>query len=93
MPFTRSRLIAPLVCATLTAACAASPPISAAPTPRLSLPAAATTPCRLPILPDAATQADLERVYVERGAALIACDGARRLAVAAFEAQVALGDP
>lgn len=63
------------------------------PAPRLSLPTAATAPCRLPILPDAPTQADLERVYVERGAALIACDGARRLAVAAFEAQNALADP
>jgi hypothetical protein len=68
--------IALIVCATLTAACAGSPPTSAPP-PRLTLPAAATASCRLPVLPNRATQADLERVYVERGEALIACDGSR----------------
>ena len=49
-------------------------------------------PCRLPVLPNPATQADLERVYVERGEALIACDGARRLAVEAKAAEDELLD-
>lgn len=92
MPTCLFRRTAPLVCATLTAACAGSPPTSATP-PRISLPAAATTPCRLPVLPDPATLVDLERVYAERGAALIACDGARRLALDVLAAERALGDP
>lgn len=80
-----------IACATLTAACAGSPPTSAPP-PRLTLPPAATAPCRLPVLPDPATQADLERVYVERGEALIACDGARRLAVDTLKTERELQD-
>ncbi len=91
MPGNPCPLIAPLAFATLTAACAASPPSSAG--PHLSLPAAITTPCRLPVLPDAPTHGDLERVYVERGAAIVACDGARRLAVDALEAERALTRP
>ncbi|MBU1324083.1 MAG: hypothetical protein KJ676_02475 [Alphaproteobacteria bacterium] len=45
------------------------------------------------MLPDPATLADLERVYAERGAALIACDGARRLALEGLAAERALADP
>lgn len=45
------------------------------------MPATATTTCALPRLPEAPTLADLESAYTARGAALIACDGARRLAV------------
>lgn len=92
MPTCLFRRTAPLVCAMLTAACASLPPTSATP-PMISLPAAATTPCRLPVLPDPATLVDLERVYAERGAALIACDGARRLALDVLAAERALGDP
>jgi hypothetical protein len=44
------------------------------------------------VLPNRATQADLERVYVERGEALIACDGARRLAVDTLTAERELQD-
>jgi len=83
--------IAPLAFMTLTVACAPSRPTSA-PT-RLSLPVAATAPCRLPTLPDAPTQADLEATYVARGVALIECEGARRLAVDALRAERALSDP
>ncbi len=44
----------------------------------------ALEPCRLPILPDGAvTWSDLERVYLERGEAILDCDQRRRLAVEA----------
>lgn len=72
--------IAPLALLGMTASCAASPPRSVSP-PRLILPQAATTPCVLPRLPDEPTEADLEAVYVERGARLVECDAARRLAI------------
>ncbi len=83
--------IAPLAFMMLTVACAPSRPIFAP--PRLSLPVAATTPCRLPTLPDAPTQADLEASYVARGVALIECEGARRLAVDALASQRGPSDP
>jgi len=83
--------IVPLVLMTLTVACAPSRPVSAP--IRLSLPAAALTRCRLPVLPDEPTQADLEATYVERGAALIECEGARRLAIDALRAERGLDDP
>lgn len=42
----------------------------------------ALEPCRLPVLPDGPiTWADLERVYLERGEAIVSCDQARRLAL------------
>lgn len=44
------------------------------------------------MLPDPATLGDLEALYVRRGAALAACDGARRLAVETHEAEHALED-
>lgn len=42
-------------------------------------------PCELALLPDRPTAADLEEAYVRRGAQLIACDAARRLAVETLE--------
>lgn len=83
--------IAPLACGLMIASCAASPPISVPP-PRLALPAEATRPCRLDRLPDAPTLADLEAAYTARGAALVACDGARALAVDTLVAERALQD-
>ncbi|MBN8552181.1 MAG: hypothetical protein J0L52_04725 [Caulobacterales bacterium] len=78
----RSTLTALIACATLIGGCAGFRPTSAP--PLISPPPLALEPCRLPILPDdIVTWADLERVYLERGEALIACDQARRLAVAA----------
>ncbi len=74
-----------------TANCAASPPEFASP-PRLALPVEATKPCRLDRLPDQPTAADLEVGYAARGAALVACDAARRLAVRTLEAERALQD-
>ncbi len=86
-----STLIAPLACVIMTAGCASSRPPSAAP-PRLLLPTPATTPCRLDRLPINPTLADLETAYVARGAALLACDSARSLAVETLLAERALQD-
>ena len=83
--------LAPIVCASMIAGCAISPPPSAPP-PRLILPEAATTPCRLDRLPDSATQADLEASYASRGAALVLCDAARALAVETLMNDRALQD-
>lgn len=87
-PWTR---IAPLVCALMTASCAGSLPISVSP-PRLILPQAARTPCRLNRLPDQPTLADLEASYMARGLALAECDAARGLAVETLDAERAAQD-
>lgn len=44
-------------------------------------------PCALATLPEAPSQADLEGAYLLRGAQIVACDGARRLAVEALLAE------
>ena len=71
----------PIACVLMTASCAVSRPISMAAPPRLDLPEAAAAPCALARLPEAPGWADLEVAYMTRGAQLVACDGARRLAV------------
>lgn len=73
------------------AGCATSQPPSASP-PRLTLPAEALTSCRLDRLPERPTLADLEVAYMARGAALVTCDAARRLAVETLLAERALQD-
>ena len=75
-----------IACALMTTNCAASRPASVAP-PRLSVPLAAITPCELARLPDAPTLVDLEVTYLTRGAQLVACDAARRLAVESWMAE------
>lgn len=45
------------------------------------MPATAKAACRLPLLPSQPTNADLEALYTARGAAIVACEAARRLAV------------
>jgi hypothetical protein len=45
------------------------------------MPTAAIRPCELYRLPQNPTLADLELGYARRGLQLLACDGARRLAV------------
>ncbi|MDO8408877.1 MAG: hypothetical protein Q7S93_02280 [Phenylobacterium sp.] len=57
----------------------------------MSLAPEALRPCKLHVLPPAPTLADLEIGYVMRGADLVACDAARRLAVGTHQAQQALG--
>ncbi|WP_162997934.1 hypothetical protein [Brevundimonas lutea] len=49
-------------------------------------------PCSLPRLAADASQEDLDRLYAERGAALVACDVARRLAVETLEVERGLVD-
>jgi hypothetical protein len=56
------------------------------------MPAAATKPCMLFRLPDNATTADLDIGYVTRGADLVTCDAARRLAVQTWAAEHELQD-
>ena len=80
------------VCVLMTANCAGSRPISTVAPPRLSLPEAAARPCALATLPEAPSQADLEAAYLLRGAQIVACDGARRLAVETLIAERAMQD-
>lgn len=65
----------------MTTSCAGWRPILATEPPRLVLPDAARRPCALAVLPDDPVRADLEAAYMVRGAQIVACDGARRLAV------------
>ncbi len=87
----RWRLIVPIGCAIMTANCAASRPPSVMP-PRLTLPDEAVRPCQLAVLPDRPTRADLDAAYVTRGAQLVACESARRLAVETLMAERTLQD-
>lgn len=79
-----------IACALMIASCAGSRPALPAAPPRLELERSALKPCALPRLPEAATLADLEASYLRRGAAIVACDAARRLAVETLEAERAL---
>lgn len=88
-PWTLAALSA---CAIMTANCAPSRPISTVAPPRLMLPPQATRPCALAVLPTEPTAADLEAAYVQRGAQIVACDGARRLAVETLIAERAMQD-
>ena len=90
-PLFRSIRLAPIALSATMASCAASLPPSVVP-PRLNLPRAAATPCVLDRLPDAPTQGDLEVAYVARGAALLACETARELAVETLLAERVLQD-
>ena len=81
-----------IVCTLMTASCAGSPPISTVAPPRLVLAEAATRPCALAVLPPAPSLADLEAGYLLRGAQILACDSARRLAVDALSAERAMQD-
>lgn len=86
-------LIAVTVCAGLTSACASSPRSLAAVAGQIEMPPAARQACDLFTLPANATQGDLDRGFVVRGAQIVACDSARRLAVETFDAQQALARP
>jgi|TARA_R100000406_G_scaffold1053_5_gene1099 hypothetical protein len=72
---------------TMTASCAGTRPPSVPEPVRLTLPVEATRPCRLVTLGPSPTLADLETAYMARGEALVACDAARRLAVATLMAE------
>lgn len=90
-PLTRWIRLAPIAFTAMIASCAASPPPSALP-PRLTLPATAVRPCVLDRLPETPTQADLEVAYVARGAALLACETARELAIGTLRAEREIQD-
>lgn len=79
-----------LACALMTSSCATQPLSPAA--PRVAMPEEARRPCELHRLPERATQADLEIGYATRGAQIVACDAARRLAVDTHKAEHALED-
>ena len=81
-----------IACAAMTASCAGSPPISTVAPVRLTLPEAARRPCALATLPAEPTAGDLDAAYVQRGAQIVACDGARRLAVETLLAERAMQD-
>lgn len=66
-------------------------PIYADP-PRLTLPALADQPCRLAVLPEEPTQADLEAAYIVRGGQIVTCDAVRRLAVETLTAERSMID-
>ena len=83
---------APIACALMTVSCAGSPPISTVAPVRLELPETATRPCALVTLPSEPTLGDLEAAYATRGAQVVACDGARRLAGETLLAERALQD-
>ena len=85
------RVSALLAFATMTVSCASSPP-PPVPPPRLTLPDAATQPCPLAVLPPNPTQGDLDAAYATRGAQIVNCDGARRLAVETLDAEHRLID-
>lgn len=89
IPWYAAALIA---CAAMTASCAGSPPISTVAPARLTLPEAATRPCALATLPADPSAGDLDAAYAQRGAQIIACDGARRLAVETLLAERAMQD-
>jgi len=83
--------LAPIAFSAMIASCAGSLPPSVLP-PRLDLPQAAIRPCVLDRLPEAPAEGDLEVAYVARGAALVACETARELAVETLLAERALQD-
>jgi hypothetical protein len=56
------------------------------------MPAEATRPCSLYVLPERPTHADLEAGFALRGAQLLGCDAARRLAVDTHQAEHELED-
>ena len=70
-------------------AATAAPPVAP---PRLQMPSAAVEPCSLYRLPEQPTLADLEIALAARGAALVDCDGRRRLAVETARAEHDLQD-
>lgn len=88
----RLTLIALAGCALLMTSCAGLTPRSTAAAPQVGMPAEARRPCSFPTLGGGSfpTQSDLESAYTARGAALVACDGARGLAVQTHDDEHAL---
>lgn len=79
--------LAPIAFAPMIANCAGSSPISTAAPPRLTLGEVATRPFALATLPERPSRADLDAAYAVRGAQIVSCDAARRLAVETLAAE------
>lgn len=79
-----------IACALMMTSCATRPSLPVA--PRVEMPAEARRACELYRLPATPTQADLEIGYATRGAEIVACDAARRLAVETHDGEHALED-
>ena len=79
-----------LACGLTTTNCASRPALPAA--PRLEMPVEARRPCELYRLPESTNLADLEIGYATRGAQIVACDGARSLAIETFDGEHRLED-
>lgn len=56
------------------------------------MPAVAKAPCKLTLVPEYPTQADIDAVVIDRGVKLVTCDAARGVAVETHEAQNSLQD-
>jgi len=84
--------LAPIALLPMIVSCAASPPISTVAPPRLTLAEVATRPCALAVLPEHPSRADLDVAYAMRGAQIVSCDDARRLAVETLAAERELQD-
>ncbi len=79
-------LIALSICAPMISNCAGLPR-SLPDAPQIEMPAEALRPCALSRLPEQPSQSDIDIAYAQRGADLVACDGARRLAVQTHAAE------
>lgn len=85
----RLTLIALSACGMLMTGCAEwTPALSGA--PQVEMPPEARRSCQLSRLPADPTQADLEALAQSRGADIVACDAARRLAVQTHDDEHAL---
>jgi len=74
-------LIGLVACSSMIANCVGSRRPSLAAAPQIEMPAEAARPCSIYRLPVYPRVADLEVGFAVRGAELVACDGARSLAV------------
>ena len=82
-PWTHLALIA---FAPMISNCASLPPSLPA-APQIEMPAEAARPCKLSHLPEGPSHSDLDIAYAQRGADLVSCDAARRLAVQTHAAE------
>lgn len=93
MPKPLWKTLAALACGLMASSCAGTRRTSTdALPPRLTLPEAASRPCSLAQLPENPTEGDLDAAFMLRGAQVVACDGARKLAVETLLAERSLAD-
>lgn len=90
MPKPLWAMIAVSVYASMTGACANRPLSYAVAPPLLALPPEVERPCALAMVEDSGDLAALEVAYMQRGQQILACDGARALAVEIMKLERAL---